>query len=92
MRARRGVLGCPHTGRLLRGFGILAALVPVVLLLQMLGPAPEASAATWTETTGGAAHTWTNYTNAGGTQGPTIPGFDTVQIACRLTGFKVADG
>src|SRR5215472_14903910 len=92
MRARRGVLGCLKTGRLLRGLGILTALVPVVLLLQMLGPLPEASATTWSETTGGAAHTWTNYTNAGGTQGPTIAAFATVQIACRLTGFKVADG
>ena len=47
---------------------------------------------TWAETTGGVAHTWTNYTNAGGTQGPSIPAYATVQIACRLTGFRVADG
>jgi hypothetical protein len=47
---------------------------------------------TWSETTGGAAHTWTNYTNAGGYEGPTIPSNATVQIACRLTGFAVADG
>ena len=44
------------------------------------------------ETTGGPTNTWTNYTNAGGTQGPTIPAFTTVQIACKLQGFKVADG
>ncbi len=37
-------------------------------------------------------HTWTNYTNAGGTQGPSISSGQTVQIACRLQGFKVADG
>ena len=39
-----------------------------------------------------ATNTWTNYTNAGGTQGATIPAFDTVQISCALQGFKVADG
>ncbi len=47
---------------------------------------------TFAETTGGATNTWTNYTNAGGTQGTTIPAFDTVQITCALAGFKVADG
>jgi hypothetical protein len=44
------------------------------------------------ETTGGVTHTWTNYTNAGGTQGQSIGANQTVQITCRLTGFKVADG
>jgi len=44
------------------------------------------------ETTGGVTHTWTNYTNAGGTQGPSIPAYSTVQIECKVPGFKVADG
>ena len=44
------------------------------------------------ETTGGVAHTWTNYQNAGGTQGPSISSNATVQITCRLTGFRVSDG
>jgi surface antigen len=52
-------------------------------------PAPPR---TFAETTGGVAHTWTNYTNAGGSQGPSIPANATVQIACRLSGFRVADG
>jgi len=52
----------------------------------------SAPAQTHAETTGGVAHTWTNYTNAGGTQGPSIPSNATVQIACAVTGFKVADG
>ena len=52
----------------------------------------HAAGATVTETTGGEAHTWTNYTNAGGYGGPTIPAYDTIQIACRLQGFRVADG
>jgi surface antigen len=47
---------------------------------------------TWAETTGGVTHTWTNYTNAGGTQGPSIASNQTVQIACRIQGFAVADG
>jgi uncharacterized membrane protein YgcG len=47
---------------------------------------------TWAETTGGVTHTWTNYTNAGGTEGPSIPSNATVQIACKIPGFKVADG
>jgi surface antigen len=47
---------------------------------------------TWRETTGGVAHTWTNYTNAGGTQGPSIASNQTVDIACKVTGFRVADG
>ena len=44
------------------------------------------------ETTGVAAKTWTNYSNAGGTRGPNIPAFDTVQISCKVQGFKVVDG
>lgn len=52
-------------------------------------PLPPAS---YYETTGGVTHTWTDYLNAGGYEGPTIPSNTTVQIACRLTGFRVADG
>lgn len=44
------------------------------------------------ETTGGVTHTWSNPANAGGTQGPTIQGGQTVGIACKLQGFKVANG
>jgi len=44
------------------------------------------------ETAGGVAHTWTNYTNAGGYAGPTIASNQTVQIACKLPGFRVQDG
>jgi hypothetical protein len=55
-------------------------------------PPPPPPPTTYAETTGGVAHTWTNYTNAGGTQGPTIAAYATVQIACKLQGFRVADG
>jgi hypothetical protein len=47
---------------------------------------------TWSETTGGVTHTWTNYSNAGGYEGLGIPSNQTVQIACKLPGFAVADG
>jgi NlpC/P60 family len=53
---------------------------------------PPPPTPTFAETTGGVAHTWTNYTNAGGTEGPSIPSNATVQIACRLAGFRVEDG
>jgi hypothetical protein len=61
---------------------------PATATPQPPPPPPAAHA----ETTGGVAHTWTNPANAGGSEGPPIPAFATVQIACRLTGFKVADG
>lgn len=54
------------------------------------GSAPQPP--TWLEYTGSAANTWTNYTNAGGTEGPQIAKNAGVYISCRLTGFKVADG
>jgi hypothetical protein len=54
-------------------------------------PAP-APAPTFAETVGGPTNTWTNYSNAGGTQGPTIAAHQTVQIACTVQGFRVADG
>lgn len=57
------------------------------------GPAPgQPQPATYAETTGGVTHTWTNYTNAGGYEGPTIPSNATIQISCKVTGFRVADG
>ena len=47
---------------------------------------------TFTETVGGPTHTWTNYSNAGGYEGATIPTHQSVQITCVVQGFKVADG
>jgi hypothetical protein len=42
---------------------------------------------------GVATNTWTNYSDAGGTQGQTIGTADsTVVIACKIQGFRVADG
>jgi hypothetical protein len=55
-------------------------------------PVPAPAAPTWAETTGGVAHTWTDPASAGGVEGPSIGGGQTVRIACRLQGFRVADG
>jgi hypothetical protein len=55
-------------------------------------PSPTPSPTTYSETTGSVVHTWTDYSDAGGTEGPEIPSNDTVQIACKLEGFRVADG
>jgi hypothetical protein len=44
------------------------------------------------ETAGSAVHTWTDYSDGGGTEGAEIASNQSVQIACRLTGFTVADG
>ena len=54
--------------------------------------APPPPPGTYAETTGVVTNTWTNYTNAGGFQGATIPSFTTVQITCALTGFPVQNG
>ena len=72
--------------------GVITILL-MCLTFQVIVPTKSfAASGTYGETVGGNANTWTNYTNAGGSQGPTIPAFSTVQIACRLTGFRVADG
>jgi surface antigen len=55
-------------------------------------PPTPAPAPTFAETTGSVTHTWTDYANAGGTEGPSIPSNATVQIQCKLTGFAVEDG
>ncbi len=55
-------------------------------------PPTPAPPQTWSETVGGVAHTWTNYMNAGGSEGPSIAAYQTVQISCKVTGFTVSDG
>jgi hypothetical protein len=58
-------------------------------------PAPPASSTpppTYRETTGGLTNTWSDYATAGGVHGPTIDSNQSVQIACKIQGFQVADG
>lgn len=73
-----------------RAASVVAALL--VSSVAFLATGPSAQAANVNETTGSVTNTWTNYTNAGGTAGPRIPRYTTVQISCKLTGFRVADG
>jgi cell wall-associated NlpC family hydrolase len=55
-------------------------------------PTPAPAAPTYAETTGSVVHTWSDYSDAGGSEGPEVPSNDTVQIACKVEGFAVADG
>jgi hypothetical protein len=56
------------------------------------GSSPPPAPTTHSETVGTVTHTWTNYGNAGGSQGQSIAAGQTVQISCKVTGFKVSDG
>ncbi|MGC8499468.1 MAG: hypothetical protein ACP5OV_08265, partial [Acidimicrobiales bacterium] len=55
-------------------------------------PPPTTSAPTYAETVGGVTRTFTDYLDAGGTQGPSIASGQTVQVTCRAQGFAVLDG
>jgi hypothetical protein len=66
------------------------ATIPVFQITATATPSPLPPK--YYETVGVVAHTWTNYNNAGGTQGPSIAAYETVQIACKLSGFHVVDG
>jgi NlpC/P60 family len=47
---------------------------------------------TFPETTGSVVHTWTDYADAGGSEGPEIPSNDTIRVSCKISGFAVQDG
>ena len=51
-----------------------------------------AAPTTYSETAGSVAHTWSDYQDAGGTEGSPIAAQQTVQITCKTGGFEVADG
>ena len=55
-------------------------------------PTPPPPPPTWRETAGSDAHTWTNYSNAGGSEGTLIYSNQSVDIACKVTGFRVKNG
>jgi hypothetical protein len=50
------------------------------------------AAPTFAETSGSVVHSWSDYANAGGTEGPEVPSNATVQIVCKIEGFRVEDG
>jgi len=84
-----------RTSGSLAGTPFVDTAVPVCVSSSSPAPAPTpapAPAPTYAETVGGPTNTWTNYSNAGGTHGPTIAAYQTVQIACTVQGFRVADG
>lgn len=54
--------------------------------------APSPQQSTLAETTGGEVRTWADYQDAGGSEGPTLAAYQTVQVACKVEGFAVADG
>jgi hypothetical protein len=54
--------------------------------------APRPVAGAYAETTGGIAHTWSDYTHASGLEGPLLQAGETVLIACKVQGYRVADG
>lgn len=55
---------------------------------ELSSPAPSS----YDETVGGAANTWTDYNDAGGTEGSIISASTTVEVTCRVSGFRVNDG
>ncbi len=64
------------------------AQVPLPLPVTVTtGPVP-----TWPETPGSVVHTWTDYADAGGAEGSSIPSEQTVDVSCKVQGFAVADG
>jgi hypothetical protein len=68
---------------------------PNLIWSNTIAPVPVAPPArTWSETAGppSGSGTFTNYLNAGGTLGPGIGAYQTVQVSCKIQGFRVADG
>jgi transcriptional regulator with XRE-family HTH domain len=74
--------------------GVLAVLVAAVVLVRVQRPGRAAAPAarTWTETTGTAARTWSDYRVAGGRSGEALGPRESVQVSCRVRGYVVPDG
>ncbi|HVW79360.1 MAG TPA: amidase domain-containing protein [Mycobacteriales bacterium] len=78
--------------RLRTALAVCAASAMALTTVGAVADLPANASATYTETTGGVTNTWSNYSNAGGSEGQQIPAHATVQVACVVPGFKVADG
>lgn len=57
-----------------------------------VGVTPTSRSTFTSETVGDPLETWSNYMTAGGSEGPAIGKLLTVAVACKLNGFRVADG
>ncbi|MGO9761519.1 MAG: CHAP domain-containing protein [Solirubrobacteraceae bacterium] len=55
-------------------------------------PPPPVKGETYSETPGSEVHTWTEYSDGGGTEGAPIPAGQAVQVSCKVEGLKVQDG
>jgi hypothetical protein len=53
---------------------------------------PTSQSVTHAETTGGVATTWSDASDAGGCQGPTIPAGASVRVTCKVSGLSMVDG
>ncbi|MGP0052327.1 MAG: hypothetical protein ACLPZR_26290 [Solirubrobacteraceae bacterium] len=96
-RGRRRSIRAAITAAALGGLAGAAVLSPPADASSAGAHASDArgrSAATHerAETAGGLLHTWTDYLDAGGKPGPSIAAHETVQVACRVQGFRVQDG
>ena len=73
---------------------VFSATSPSVSSVSSSPPASPASPPSGPvkETSGSNTNTWSNYRNAGGTQGATLDPQQTVEVSCRIVGFRVDDG
>ena len=74
---------------------LLAAVASAAIataLPSLANAAPVNPDGTYSETVGSNANTWSDYADAGGSQGPTIADGTTVEIDCVVQGFAVQDG
>jgi len=96
-RGRRGLPALVATTTALTGVAILTLWAPPAVAFSASPKiarreAHGANHSDRPETAGGVLHTWTDYRHAAGKQGPSVASHETVEIACRVKGFKVADG
>lgn len=79
--AAGGIIGAVAAAAINHGSGSTTVII---------GPsAGHSTQVTYAETVGGVAHTWTDYTTGGGSEGPPIGAFSTIRVACRIRGLPV---
>ncbi|MGO9750108.1 MAG: serine/threonine-protein kinase [Solirubrobacteraceae bacterium] len=72
--------------------GLLAAVAALIGASNRPSQRPPTRLEIYTETVGGLTHTWSDYADAGGAAGASIPTGTTVHVSCWIEGFKVDDG